>query len=122
MFVDNPFKVSYHIISFLGDVFIKTFDIIKTQRRNCVSVEIGMNRKMAEKSKETIKLCKVKLENLKDRLESSVEANIVYNRLLIEKAVLEDNIKKKPNVFFEKLKKIFSNKKEKQICDYFKNS
>ena len=63
-----------------------------------------MNRKMSERTKEAIKLCKVKLENLKNRLDLSNEANIVYNRLLIEKSVLEDNIKKKPNLLFQKLK------------------
>ena len=104
------------------EVFIKTSDIIKIQGRNRISTENGMNRKMSERTKETIRLCKVKLENLKNRLDSSKEANIVYNRLLIEKSVLEDNIKKKPNIFFQKLKEIFSKNHEKRICDYFKNS
>ena len=81
-----------------------------------------MNRKMSERTKEAIKLCKVKLENLKNRLDLSNEANIVYNRLLIEKSVLEDNIKKKPNLLFQKLKEIFIKNSEKRICDYFKNS
>ena len=80
-----------------------------------------MNRKMSERTKEAIKLCKVKLENLKNRLDLSNEANIVYNRLLIEKSVLEDNIKKKPNLLFQKLKEIFIKNSEKRICDYFKN-
>lgn len=106
----------------MGEVFIKTFGIIKTQRRNRISTENGMNRKMSARTKEAVRLCKIKLENMKDRLNSSNEANIVYNRLLIEKSVLEDNIKNKANPLFEKLKRIFSGNKEKRICDYFKNS
>ena len=73
-----------------------------------------MNRKMSEKTKNTVNLCKVKLENLKHRL----EANVVYNRILIEKAVLEDNLKTKP--LFSRIKEFFTNKREKRICDYFK--
>ena len=99
------------------EVFIKTFDIIETKRRNCVSVEIGMDSKISEKTKNTIRLCKIKLENLKKRLEYSNEANVVYNRILIEKAVLENELKNK--TFFERLKDIFTNRKEKRICDYF---
>ena len=50
-----------------------------------------MNKEMTEKTKNAINLCKVKLENLKSRLDKSNEANIVYNRILIEKAELEQN-------------------------------
>lgn len=103
----------------MGEEIIITFDIIKPKRRNCVSVEIGMNNKASEKAKNTIKLCKVKLENLKNRLEESDEANVVYNRILIEKAVLEEEIKTKP--LFARIKELFTNNKEKRICDYFKN-
>ena len=77
-----------------------------------------MNRKMSEKTKNTVNLCKVKLENLKHRLDESDEANVVYNRILIEKAVLEDNLKTKP--LFSRIKEFFTNKREKRICDYFK--
>jgi len=76
-----------------------------------------MNRKTSEKTKNTIKLCKVKLENLRNRLEESDEANVVYNRILIEKAVLEEELKTKP--LFTRIKELFRNKKEKRICDYF---
>lgn len=78
-----------------------------------------MNKEMADKTKSAVNLCKVKLENLKSRLNKSNEANIVYNRVLIEKAVLEHNLKKNPFGFFENVKRIFT-KEEKRICDYFK--
>jgi len=73
---------------------------------------------MSEKTRNLINLCKVKLENLKNRLEESDEANIVYNRILIEKAVLEDELKTKS--LFTRIKDLFTNRKEKRICDYFR--
>ncbi|MCR5260944.1 MAG: hypothetical protein K6C94_03825 [Candidatus Gastranaerophilales bacterium] len=79
-----------------------------------------MNKEMRQKTKNSINLCKVKLENLKPRIETSNEANIVYNRILIEKAVLEQSLKTNPFSFILKVKKFFSFKKEKNICDYFK--
>jgi hypothetical protein len=78
-----------------------------------------MKREMKEKTKSAINLCKVKLENLKPRLEKSKEANIVYNRILIEKAVLENNLQTNPFGFLKNFKKMFT-KEEKRICDYFK--
>lgn len=79
-----------------------------------------MNREMLDKTKSAVNLCRVKLENLKSRLNKSNEANIVYNRVLIEKAVLELDMKKNPFGFFDNIKRIFT-KEEKRICDYFKN-
>lgn len=79
-----------------------------------------MKREMAEKTKNSINLCKVKLENLKSRLDESKEANIVYNRILIEKAVLEQSLKTNPFEFVKKIKKYFVKKEDKRICDFFK--
>ena len=79
-----------------------------------------MNREMLDKTKSAVNLCRVKLENHKSRLNKSNEANIVYNRVLIEKAVLEHDMKKNPFGFFDNIKRIFT-KEEKRICDYFKN-
>ena len=79
-----------------------------------------MNRQMSEKTKIAINLCKVKLENLKSRLDESVESNIVYNRILVEKAVLEDSLKKKPFSKLLGVKKYFVSKDNKRICDFFK--
>lgn len=84
------------------------------------SQENGMNKQMRAKTKNAINLCKVKLENLKSRLHESNESNIVYNRILIEKAVLEDNLKRKPFNFIFSLKKYFVKKENRRICDYFK--
>ena len=75
-----------------------------------------MNREMLDKTKSAVNLCRVKLENLKSRLNKSNEANIVYNRVLIEKAVLEHDMKKNPFGFFDNIKRIFT-KEEKRICD-----
>lgn len=79
-----------------------------------------MNKEMSEKTKNAVKLCKVKLENLKSRLDESTEANIVYNRILIEKAVMEDSLKKRPFAFLLNMKKYFVKKEDRRICDYFK--
>lgn len=79
-----------------------------------------MKRDMAEKTKNSINLCKVKLENLKTRLETSNEANIVYNRILIEKAVLEQSLKTNPFGFIKHFRKFFVKKEDKKICDFFK--
>lgn len=81
-----------------------------------------MNKEMFEKTKSAITLCKIRLENLKSRLEESHETNIVYNRLLIEKAVLEHNIKPNGFAFINKFKRLFTRKENKRICDYFKNN
>ena len=79
-----------------------------------------MNREMVERTKNAVNLGKVKLENLKSRLDESTEANIVYNRIMIEKAVLEDNAKKKPFDFLLNMKKYFVKKEDRRICDYFR--
>lgn len=81
-----------------------------------------MNKDMAQKTKNAVNLCKVKLENLKSRLDSSNEANIVYNRIMIEKAVLEDSLKSKPFDFLLNIKKYFVKNEDKRICDFFKKN
>ncbi len=80
-----------------------------------------MNRKLYEQTKSAVNLCKVRLENLREKTESSIEANVIYNRILIEKAVLEDGLKPKPSKITEKLRKIFTPEKDRLICDWFKN-
>jgi len=79
-----------------------------------------MNKEMTRKTKSSINLCKVKLENLKSRIETSSEANIVYNRILIEKAVLEQSLHTNPFSFLHKIKKFFNKKQKTKICDFFK--
>ncbi len=78
-----------------------------------------MKREMAEKTKSSINLCKVKLENLKSRLDRSDDANIIYNRILIEKAVLEQSLKSNPFEIFKKVRKFFVKKQDRRICDFF---
>ncbi len=79
-----------------------------------------MNREMTERTKSAINLCKVKLENLKSRLDESREANIVFNRILIEKAVLESSMKKRPFDFLLNFRQKFVKTENKRICDFFK--
>ena len=74
---------------------------------------------MSKELQKEIDLCKIKLANLQNRLDESEEANTVYNRLLVEKAVLEDRLKKKPERLFKKIKELFATNKEKRICDFF---
>ena len=80
----------------------------------------GMKREMREKTQSAIGLCRIRLENLKPRLDESEQTNIVYNRFMIEKAVLEHNLKKKNFNIFSKFKSLFKKQEEKRICDYFK--
>ena len=93
--------------------------LLKYKHDRVHSQDNGMNKEMTEKTKNAINLCKVKLENLKSRLDKSNEANIVYNRILIEKAELEQNLKTNPFHFLKKFKKFFVKKEDKRICDFF---
>ncbi len=69
--------------------------------------------------------CKRKLAELEPQIESNVNIQKIYNKILIKKAVLVQKYKKiqqKPSIKdkIKKLLKIYPRKK--LICDYFKTS
>lgn len=79
-----------------------------------------MNRKKAEEIKEAIQTCKMRLLTIKPHLSEDKSAlNESFNRLLIEKAILRNELmRKNPSFLSELVKKIKPRKKE-LICDYF---
>ena len=63
------------------------------------------------------------ISQLRDNLGDNEDLNRTYNRLLLERAMVRKNIKKSESkniltCFCEKLNK---KRREKLICDYFKN-
>lgn len=80
-----------------------------------------MKKSEKDKIRNSIRMCKLRLETIKPHLTEEKHAlNESFNKLLIEKAILRDKLLKKELSLFGKiLKKINSGKKE-LICDYFK--
>lgn len=64
--------------------------------------------------------CKKKLKELKPLIEKSDSASAMYNKIMIEKAILVDELKKKQQNVVQKIFKKLTLKKEKMIDDYFK--
>lgn len=54
-------------------------------------------------------------------LETSEEANIRYNKILIEKAACKKELDESRHSVLHKFFKRFSHKGDKLICDYFKS-
>ncbi len=81
-----------------------------------------MNRKQNEEIKNSIRMCKLRLQTIRPHLtDEKVILNESFNKLLIEKAILRDKLMRKEPSFLSKLaKKIKNNGKKELICDYFK--
>ena len=82
-----------------------------------------MNEKENKKRlKQTLAMLKIKIDNLKPHIETSDRLNGMYNKLLIEKAIIKNEIdslnKSKPGLF-EKLTKLIRPKNKTLISDYF---
>ncbi len=79
-----------------------------------------MKRTKEEEIKESIRMCKLRLNTIKPHLSDDKPVlNESFNKLLIEKAILRDKLMHKEPSFLSKLiKKVKSNHKE-LICDYF---
>ena len=82
-----------------------------------------MNEKENKKRlKQTMALLNIKIDNLKEHTNDSDRINNMYNRMLIEKAIIKnelDNLgRKKPNIF-KRLIETLKPKKKKLISDYF---
>lgn len=80
-----------------------------------------MNRKKTEEIKESIKMCTLRLKTIQPHLtDEKVALNESFNKLLIEKAILKEQLKHKEPSFLSKLIKKLNNNKKVLICDYFK--
>lgn len=80
------------------------------------------NKEKEKRLKQTMAMLKIKIENLKPHIEESDRLNSMYNKLLIEKAIIKnelDNSKRRKNRFFEKISKLIRPKDKKLISDYF---
>ncbi len=75
------------------------------------------------KLRQTILKANTKLEQIKDSglLETSEEANIRYNKILVEKAICKKILDDTRCSAIQKFLKKFTHKNEKLICDYFKS-
>ncbi len=80
-----------------------------------------MNNKQKQELKNSIRMCRLRLETIKPHLtEEKYALNESFNKLLIEKAVLRDKlVRKEPSLISKIAKKLHGNKHE-LICDYFK--
>ena len=77
-----------------------------------------MNKKDLKKSISEKELQILKLRNHIDKSEVSAD---VYNKLILEKAILNKELQEcTKNRFLERVKKLIPHKK-KLICDYFKS-
>ena len=67
-------------------------------------------------------LLKIKIENLKPHTDESERMNNMYNRMLIEKAIVKNELdelgKARPNII-QKIANILKPKNKKLISDYF---
>ena len=74
--------------------------------------------------KQTMALLKIKIENLKPHTENSERMNNMYNKMLIEKAIVKNELdemgKSKPSLI-EKLANMIKSKNKKLISDYFQS-
>lgn len=79
-----------------------------------------MKKKNAKDLRDTIKEKEIQLAKLKAHVEKSSICSDLYNKVVLEKAILKKELQDlDKNDFIEKIKK-FLPKKKTLICDYFK--
>lgn len=80
-----------------------------------------MKKKNAKDLKDTIKEKEIQLAQLKAHVEKSCICADLYNKVVLEKAILNKELQDlDTNDFVENVKKLFP-KKKTLICDYFKS-
>jgi len=82
-----------------------------------------MTASKEEQLKELISKCKEKLKKLQPHLEISEVTNTIYNKILIEKAIYQNELKTLKASFFRRLLKsvkVLNPSSKYYICDYFK--
>ncbi len=75
---------------------------------------------MKEKLKSSIREKEIQLSKLKEHIDKSEVCSDLYNRMLIEKAVLKKELDNLQNRSIVNRIKHLLPKREKLICDYFK--
>ena len=78
-----------------------------------------MSKKQASKIRQSILKYNTELLRLQPKLADCEEANIKYNKILIQKAMLKQELDEVKKPIFKKVISLFKNKKEKMISDYF---
>lgn len=64
-------------------------------------------------------LCQMRLKNLQPHIEHSANLSEIYNRVLVEKAILRNELTGEKDSFIKTIVDKFFKKKEKRICDYY---
>ena len=86
------------------------------------AINIMNERENKKRLKQTMALLNIKIDNLKSHAQSSDRINNMYNRMLIEKAIIKnelDNLGRKKPGLMKKITNFFHPKKRKLISDYF---
>lgn len=81
-----------------------------------------MHRKSKSELKELIKLCSIKIKETAPKIKDSKRVEQIYNKYIIEKAVLEKEVQITDDTPFSVLKRFFkkfSKPKGRLIADYF---
>ena len=80
-----------------------------------------MNKKKAQLFAKIMK-CKTEIDNLKPNIEKCESAMALFNKKIIEKAVLTKELKDFDDNFVIKIVRKFVPNQERAICDYFAKS
>lgn len=78
-----------------------------------------MKQNEIDKIKQSIMLCQMRMKNLRPHIDESSNLSEIYNKALIEKAVLKNKLKNENRSIWQAILAKFSVKKTKKICDYF---
>lgn len=79
-----------------------------------------MKKNKVKSLKESIHEKEIQMAKLKAHADKSAICSDLYNKVVLEKAILNQELKEiEQNVFFQKMKKIIPHRKN-LICDYFK--
>lgn len=78
-----------------------------------------MNQLKANKLQHLLHQCKIKIKELAPKIKESKRLEQLYNKYLIEKAVLEKQLNETKTGFLHKLFQQSRRKTPKLICDYF---
>lgn len=78
-----------------------------------------MKQNEIDNIKHAMMLCQMRLKNLQPHLEHSSNLSEIYNRVLVEKAILRNELTQEKPSFFEKIINKLVVRKKKRICDYF---
>ena len=78
-----------------------------------------MDEFTGDKIRTALNLCKIRIANLEDSKDSSDELSVIYNKLVVEKAVLEHQTASASESIIAKIKKMLPKKNKTLISDWF---